>query len=326
METEKVKTEDHQSYQRLRYIVKKRCGSRAKTPKGILNALHGHYRVIAKGLPADVTKYAVRGKRDREPGHYRAIAIAAKVDVSTMRSVARTSIAARQEIVGAVLKAGVPVERAIKIAERAVGYLRLQESASALWPVALSGDKRTGAVGSYAYSTEWECVLSTMRLILSTRDVIDVAREGVVKEHSVTRRRYPTYRRHGIIAYQCGSAAGDRYLIKIAKYIYHAKYRRLRHAISRAIVAAKRRKAAEKRAAEVNARAASVWVSREDSIKAGHCESGTDRAKELLEKALGAVGEIGAIRGDVLLKLRNFDDFAKRAVSAAISRYDLQVN
>lgn len=62
-----------------------------------------------------------------------------------------------------------------------------------------------------------------------------------------------------------------------------------------------------------------VWVSAEHSRQAGNCDAGT-RAQEIaLRRSLHASGEIGAVRADVLLAVRD-DSFTRRAIAAAQSQ------
>lgn len=62
-----------------------------------------------------------------------------------------------------------------------------------------------------------------------------------------------------------------------------------------------------------------VWVSVDDSLRAGNCDSATKQFAAKVKSELGAVGELGAVRADVLLGLRS-DHYARRAVAAAQQR------
>jgi hypothetical protein len=75
-----------------------------------------------------------------------------------------------------------------------------------------------------------------------------------------------------------------------------------------------------KRTQKINAK--HVWVSIDDSLAAGNCQFQTTAfARNVFEK-IG--GEVGAIRGDFLLELRN-DIYALRALGAAQKRYQVAV-
>jgi hypothetical protein len=75
-----------------------------------------------------------------------------------------------------------------------------------------------------------------------------------------------------------------------------------------------------KRAQKIEAKR--IWVSMDDSLAAGNCQSQTESfAKKVFEK-IG--GEVGAIRGDYLLELRN-DIYALRALGAAQKRYQIVI-
>lgn len=62
-----------------------------------------------------------------------------------------------------------------------------------------------------------------------------------------------------------------------------------------------------------------VWVSVDDSLRAGNCNSATQQFAAKVKAELGSVGELGAVRADVLLGLRS-DHYARRAVAAAQQR------
>lgn len=58
------------------------------------------------------------------------------------------------------------------------------------------------------------------------------------------------------------------------------------------------------------------WVTVDDSIRAGNCRYGTEAFVNKIKKELAAMGEIGAVRGDVVLTLQN-DYYTRRAVAIA---------
>lgn len=87
---------------------------------------------------------------------------------------------------------------------------------------------------------------------------------------------------------------------------------------------AKITKIRNKRAQELRAQRArrgvnlkDIWVRREDSIQSGNCQSGTDSFISLLGRN---VGQIGGIRADYLLEIRN-DRYTVRAVEKAKEKY-----
>lgn len=63
----------------------------------------------------------------------------------------------------------------------------------------------------------------------------------------------------------------------------------------------------------------SLWVSEEDSLKAGNCEAGTRLFMSLIRKAVGATGELGAVRGDWLISQRD-DSYTRAACLRAKER------
>ena len=70
--------------------------------------------------------------------------------------------------------------------------------------------------------------------------------------------------------------------------------------------------------AYLEARGDSLWVTREHSILAGHCHSGTEASATQIEQALGAEGPVGAVTARALIELRGqADPFARRAIAMA---------
>lgn len=65
-----------------------------------------------------------------------------------------------------------------------------------------------------------------------------------------------------------------------------------------------------------------VWVSADDSVGAGNCPLGTTEFRRRVELELGAQGEIGAVRADMILALRD-DNYTRRACRAAALRAGL---
>lgn len=63
---------------------------------------------------------------------------------------------------------------------------------------------------------------------------------------------------------------------------------------------------------------ASVWVGIDHSISAGNCRAGTEYMAAVMRRKLRAVGDIGAVRADVLLLARD-DRFTRRAIAAAMA-------
>lgn len=60
-----------------------------------------------------------------------------------------------------------------------------------------------------------------------------------------------------------------------------------------------------------------IWVSVDDSLKAGNCRPATETMRAKIVRTLG--GEVGAIRADVLLNLQD-DFYTRRAVATAAAR------
>jgi len=73
-----------------------------------------------------------------------------------------------------------------------------------------------------------------------------------------------------------------------------------------------------RRARREHAQHVHVWVTPEDSIRAGNCAAETRAIQRRLERALGA-GPLGAVRADLLLEIRD-DMYARRAMVAAAQR------
>jgi hypothetical protein len=101
-----------------------------------------------------------------------------------------------------------------------------------------------------------------------------------------------------------------------------------RRAAVRAALAARRKQRdaearAAEQAAELRARAASVLVTREDSLGGGNCAVGTEdgiaRLERMLRRSWPGLRRLKALRGDTLLALRD-DVYTRRAVSVAVER------
>ncbi len=71
--------------------------------------------------------------------------------------------------------------------------------------------------------------------------------------------------------------------------------------------------------ADLRARAATLWVSADDSTRSGNCVYGTALQAARLSRLLHAEGPLGAVRGDVLLRLRD-DEYTMRALAASAAR------
>lgn len=89
-----------------------------------------------------------------------------------------------------------------------------------------------------------------------------------------------------------------------------------RSAVLLAITAIKKRKLAN--IIEQKVKSGAVWVGYDDSINAGNCEVQTERFRKTISTRFD--GEIGGLRADYLLSLRN-DTFTNRAVKLASQRY-----
>lgn len=65
---------------------------------------------------------------------------------------------------------------------------------------------------------------------------------------------------------------------------------------------------------------ANIWVGAQDSIEAGNCPQGTAQAEKKFRSAIHADGELGGIRADALLSLRD-DTYVRRTIAVAMKRY-----
>jgi hypothetical protein len=90
-----------------------------------------------------------------------------------------------------------------------------------------------------------------------------------------------------------------------------------------AIAAFRIRRTEKKRELAELASASGVWVSVEDSLRSGNCRSETDKFAAVLHRHIHAHGELGAVRGDVILAVRS-DSYTRRAVAYAAARHHHQ--
>ncbi len=63
-----------------------------------------------------------------------------------------------------------------------------------------------------------------------------------------------------------------------------------------------------------------VWVGLDDSLRAGNCQTESLAQGDRIRRALNAHGEIGGVRADYLLTLRD-DAYTRRAIATARGRY-----
>jgi hypothetical protein len=79
----------------------------------------------------------------------------------------------------------------------------------------------------------------------------------------------------------------------------------------------RRERAGAELEAQLSARAAGVWITAEALRRLGACQPGIDAARRDAEARLGAAGEIGAVRADVVLAWGGrFTEWARRIVAA----------
>lgn len=73
-----------------------------------------------------------------------------------------------------------------------------------------------------------------------------------------------------------------------------------------------------------------IWVSFEDSLAGGNCRQGTiqfvrNKLLPYMRKRFGKIGDIGAIRGDLLLNFAGDNPYVRKALRAAERRYSRDV-
>jgi hypothetical protein len=293
-------------------------GSRARTARGILCAVKEGRVRLCPDPERPRRSFLEAEARARADEHCRGRALAAARAAGYAGECA--------DIYGAILLAGVPVERAERVRRDVLSWCRLRLGLQGQHPVVLvagdqlraAGDWHTGsAPGSYQHSTR--------RAEVGMDYIARVVRRGLVRHRGPGGGIYiaePEYRRLGW-GVHAGATRAGRALVVVGpdRYVYHARPDCTPvEAIRQAIRAYRARRDHEAEIAELVDRASRIWVTREDSVRAGHCEYGTDLAARQIERALGAEGPLGAVRGDVLLALRHRDEFALRALEAAARR------
>lgn len=139
------------------------------------------------------------------------------------------------------------------------------------------------------------------------------ARGGVSVHRCVTQRM-----RNGFI---CFTSDGYGYHVSTAAKVPGiADYRRVAR---EALQAQRSRIATTIKKQSILDNASKVFVTVEDSLKSGNCRPITELVRHRLATMLGAEGEIGAVRGDLVLAVRRADNYALRAVAVALERAGL---
>ena len=160
---------------------------------------------------------------------------------------------------------------------------------------------------SYAnITTTWETLYLYPTLATPDGLVVVAAREISPREHEITWAEQ-------------GRGFG---LNPVSGYLIRGRHVRAKNIeAARKKVARIRREAAGKywAARRLATQAKHIWVSVVDSLAAGNCRAATENYRRELEREI-AQGKIGAIRGDILLGLRN-DIYTRRAVRVAAQRY-----
>jgi hypothetical protein len=129
------------------------------------------------------------------------------------------------------------------------------------------------------------------------------------------------YKIHGFKAIPCWTNMVEQWIVIHNGYEYHAaryglKRKNAIKACKQAIQAERYRNEAKLMQRKVKSK--KVWVGFDDSISSGNCVSATRSFKDSISKMFD--GEIGGLRADILLSIRN-DSFTNRAVQKASIRY-----
>lgn len=306
-------------------------GSRAVTPGGMLRAVKAH------GLPAALVPWRdsrkprtpARHDDDRTYGRCLGAAIAAA-------KAGTVGVDANDALHGALILGGV----APKHFPLYLGYFRMTlrlQGQHPLYPVSGAVSRRAGSRYSFRWLGEWKTApgsyqASTLHGLIGIKAIAYIARSGGLKRWrgagGGVYRTAPVYARGGVAVHKCAAKRGRMWLVITPDgYGYHepvvsdaACPTEHRRAAAAAIQAMRRRREILADRDRVIATAPRVWVAVQDSLESGNCVPVTMEVKQQLERLIGADGEVGAVRGDVVLALRKNDSYSVRAVAAAAKR------
>jgi hypothetical protein len=299
-------------------------GSRARTARGILCAVKEGRVRLCPDPERPRRSFLEAEARARADEHCRGRALAAARAAGYAGECA--------DIYGAILLAGVPAEVAGRVLRDVLSWCRMHLGMQGQHPVVLTAGDRLREAGT-GYYFRWRSTApgsyqpSTRRAEVGIEYLRDIVRRGLVRHRGPGGGIYvaePDYQRLGWSVHRGLTREGRILVVRGPDgYIYHARPSRSpAEAIRVAVRAYRGRRLALVPREALVSRAAHIWVSREDSVRAGHCEIGTEQAAKQIERALGAEGPLGAVRGDVLLDIRRGDDYAFRALAAAARRAD----
>lgn len=302
-------------------------GSKAKTLSGMMRSVksHGLQKELLPWLDRQPHRNPARSDDDKIYGRCCAAAIAAR----------RAGAEPHQHsdaMVGAMLLAGVPAEQY----ELYYSYFRTRLGLTGhhqLYPVA---GLQSRVAGTAAHGNKWVYHASTLRGLIGIDAIKQIALMGGLQRYRGAGGgvyiAQPYYSRGGVSVHGCVTQRMRNGVLCFTSdgYGYHASiaakvpgiadYRR---AAREALQAQRSRIAAVIKKQSILANASKVFVTVEDSIKSGNCRPVTEIVRQQLAKLLGAEGEIGAVRGDLVLAVRRADNYALRAVAVALERAGL---
>lgn len=302
-------------------------GSKAKTISGMMRAVraHGLPQKILPWLDRQARRKPARRDDDKAYGHCVAAAIAAR------RAGAKPH-QRNDAMIGAMILAGVPESQY----DLYYSYFRMRLGLNGnheLYPI--SGLKSRTA-GDAAHGNRWVYHASTLRGLIGVDVVKKIASMGGLKRHRGAGGGIyivqPYYARGGVSVHRCVTQLMRNGFICFTSdgYGYHvstagkvpgiADYRR---AAREALQAQRNRIATTIKKQSILDNASKVFVTVEDSLKSGNCRPITELVRHRLATMLGAEGEIGAVRGDLVLAVRRADNYALRAVAVALERAGL---
>lgn len=303
-------------------------GSRAVTLGGMLRAVKAH------GLPAAFVPWRVvqpsrtLAKHDDDKTYGRCLAAAKSAAKAGVPNVDASSA-----FDGALVLAGADPKQFPLY----YSYFRMVLGLTS-HPLCPIGGEQCRAAGTGGHNSRggWTYYASTLRGLIGTDAIVRIAASGGLKRWrgagGGVYRIEPAYTRGGVSVHYCAGARGRMWLVITPDgYGYH--YRNIsrdadtvaefRRAARTALQAMRTRLALAVERQRTIDLAPRVWVSVRDSLQSGNCKPVTLEVKRQVERLLEAEGEIGAVRGDVVLKLRRNDSYSLRAVAAAIERMGL---
>lgn len=313
----------------------KRCGiqTTARTRRGRLRALQraGGTFFPPTSSPDPAAWRAWRDQREAAwlAGHARAAAHAAFPPGDPLHG---------DLLAGGLLLAGLPPETVRREYDNYTAHIRLRAGVGPQHPVILvpgNALRRAGALASHRWRGRWKTAPGSYQPSTRRAEVGIEWLRALVAHGGVARYRgpgggiyvrHPALTWHGWRAHVCATRAdGPGWLILGPDgYGYHAVAASPRAAIHEALRAARARRKTVAVQAQIRENLSRIWVTREDSIRAGHCPTGTASAARAIEAALGAPPEsIGAVRADWLWQHRRGDAWAQRAIVAAARRQGL---